>query len=92
MKNVNRYTRAGRNGKEITCPKCKESAPVFHFSWSALTCQFCSSDINKEDWLIITQSPNLSEVSDFFLFEIAAPDINNCTTISKTKCQQPTKN
>ena len=54
MKNVNRYTRAGRNGKEITCPKCKESAPVYHFSWSAITCQFCSSDINKEDWLIIT--------------------------------------
>ena len=54
IKHVNRYTRAGRNGKEITCPKCKESAPVFHFSWSALTCQFCSSDINKEDWLIIT--------------------------------------
>ena len=54
IKNVNRYTRAGRNGKEITCPKCKESAPVYHFAWSAITCQFCSSDINKEDWLIIT--------------------------------------
>jgi len=54
VKRVNRYTRAGRNGKEITCPKCQQSAPVFHFSWSALTCQFCSSDINKEDWLIIT--------------------------------------
>ena len=54
VKRVNRYTRAGKNGKLITCPKCKESAPVFHFSWSAITCQFCSSDINKEDWLIIT--------------------------------------
>ena len=52
LKNVNRYTRAGKNGKLITCPKCKESAPVFHFAWSAITCQFCSSDINKEDWII----------------------------------------
>ena len=54
VKRVNRYTRAGKNGKLITCPKCQQSAPVFHFAWSALTCQFCSSDINKEDWLIIT--------------------------------------
>ena len=50
--NVNRYTRAGNNGKQITCPKCKESARVYHFSWSAITCQLCQESINKEEWII----------------------------------------
>ena len=52
MKNVNRYTRAGKNGKQITCPKCKEQARVYHFSWSALGCQSCQESINKEEWII----------------------------------------
>ena len=52
MNYVNRYTRAGNNGKQITCPKCKEQARVYHFSWSAITCQSCQESINKEDWII----------------------------------------
>ena len=39
--NVNRYTRAGKNGKQICCPKCREWSTVYHFSWSALGCQSC---------------------------------------------------
>ncbi len=49
---VNRYTRAGVNGKWITCPKCSQTAKVFHFSWSALTCQCCRQSINKSEWEI----------------------------------------
>ena len=52
MKQVNRYTRAGKNGKIIECPKCKHWSPVYHFSWSALACQLCEESINKEDWII----------------------------------------
>ena len=52
IKHVNRYTRAGYNGKYITCPKCQQSNKVFHFSWSALTCLCCREDVNKEDWII----------------------------------------
>ena len=52
VKRVNRYTRAGKNGKTIECPKCKESAHVYHFSWSAITCQSWEESINKEDWII----------------------------------------
>ena len=37
--NVNRYTRAGNNGKQICCPECREWSTVYHFSWSALGCQ-----------------------------------------------------
>ena len=67
------------NGKTIKCPNCSAPAHVFLFSWSAITCQFCSSDINKEDWLIITQSPNLSEVSDFFYSEIRCARYKQCS-------------
>jgi len=49
---VNKSTRAGVNGKWITCPKCSSTCQVFHFSWSALTCQSCKQSINKSDWQI----------------------------------------
>ena len=52
VKRVNRHTRAGKNGKQITCPMCNKSHNVFHFSWSALTCQSCKQSINKEDWIL----------------------------------------
>ena len=51
-KTVNRYTRAGVNGKVITCPKCRKSFPVFHFSWSALTCIHCKESTEKNEWII----------------------------------------
>ena len=47
---VTKYTRAGKNGKTIECPYCLAPAHVFHFSWSALTCQYCGKSINKLDW------------------------------------------
>ena len=48
--NVNKYTRAGNNGKEIICPLCDNKHTVFHFSWSALTCQDCDNSIDKYSW------------------------------------------
>ena len=50
--NVNRYTRAGRNGKEILCPECRTWGKVDHFGWSALGCTHCHEMIDKEDWLV----------------------------------------
>ena len=49
-KSVNRYTRAGMWGREIVCPRCDASTTVYHFSWSALECQWCKSMVNKNDW------------------------------------------
>jgi ribosomal protein S27E len=49
---VNRDTRAGRNGKEIVCPLCKETSTVYHFSWYAISCNSCNADVQKNDWLI----------------------------------------
>ena len=49
---VNRYTRAGKNGKDILCPECREWGTVYHFSWSALVCQSCKESVNKEEWIV----------------------------------------
>ena len=53
MKTVNRYTRAGRNGKEICCPKCQGTFPIYHFSWSAITCLHCKQSVDKYEWGIV---------------------------------------
>ena len=47
---VNRYTRAGKDGKFIICPMCDMVETVYHFSWSALSCQHCDCMINKTAW------------------------------------------
>ncbi len=52
LKSVNRYTRAGNNGKVIICPLCNTEATVYHFAWSALGCQSCNQMINKTDYLL----------------------------------------
>ena len=48
--NVTRYTRAGKDGKEIVCPKCQQCNKVYHFSWSALTCLCCRESVSKYSW------------------------------------------
>ena len=54
MKNVDRYTRAGHSGKIIQCPKsdCKHQQVVYHFAWSAVTCQGCKKTVSKQDFLV----------------------------------------
>jgi rubrerythrin len=52
LKNVNRYTRAGKNGKIIICPVCGEPEVVYHFSWAAMTCPSCNTSSNKNNWLV----------------------------------------
>ena len=50
---VTKHTRAGRAGKQITCPQCNTITTVYHFSWSALGCQHCSSMIDKYEWKLL---------------------------------------
>ena len=49
---VNRYTRAGKNGKQLKCPKCQSVRTIYHFNWSGLTCPECKESIDKYDWLV----------------------------------------
>ena len=50
---VTKHTRATRNGKTIVCPECNKVATVYHFSWSALSCQHCNTMIDKYDWKLL---------------------------------------
>ena len=50
MSKVNRYTRAGRDGKIISCPVCGYKKIVYHFGWCAITCTGCKKDIEKTQW------------------------------------------
>jgi len=50
--NVNKYTRAGNNGKNIMCPNCEKVHRVHNFAWSLLNCPHCRSNITKYEWLV----------------------------------------
>lgn len=50
--NVTNKTRAGKNGKEIICPKCKKSSKVYNFTWDEIVCLNCGKDVKKKDWII----------------------------------------
>jgi hypothetical protein len=49
---VSKYTRAGRQGREIVCPCCNDKVRVYHFSWFALVCQGCGEPVKKGNWII----------------------------------------
>ena len=52
--NVTRYTRAGKNGKQLVCPECDNIIRVYHFSFSGLTCPKCKQSVDKYSWKVRT--------------------------------------
>ena len=52
--NVTRYTRAGKNGKQIVCPECDNIRTVYHFNFSGLTCPECKQSVDKYSWKVLT--------------------------------------
>ena len=57
---VNRYTRAGKAGRLISCPICGAEVLVYNFAWSALTCGQCGSDVKKAAWELVTDTKGTS--------------------------------
>ncbi|MCK5600622.1 hypothetical protein KAR91_02065 [Candidatus Pacearchaeota archaeon] len=53
MKNVTKHTKAGKKGKGITCPHCKNERTVYHFSWQNMICQECGATVNKTEFLLL---------------------------------------
>jgi len=67
---VNKNTRAGKDGKKIICPQCDKSATVYHFSWSALECNGCHSDIEKNAWIVSPKKRTYSfTLNDEYMFQ-----------------------
>jgi ribosomal protein S27E len=55
VEKVQKSTRAGKAGKQITCPICSSSVIVYHFAWSALVCSICGGRVDKYEWYLEPQ-------------------------------------
>ena len=51
---VTKYTRGGKNGKQLVCPECDNIIRVYHFSFSGLTCPKCKQSVDKYSWKVKT--------------------------------------
>ena len=52
LKRVPKWFHAKKNGRRITCPKCRASTIVYNFSWTALACPHCKKETGKYDWFL----------------------------------------
>ena len=50
---VTRYTRGGKNGKQLVCPECDNIIRIYHFSFSGLTCPECKQSVDKYEWEVL---------------------------------------
>ena len=62
--NVTRYTRGGKNGKQLVCPDCDNIIRIYHFSFSGLTCPQCKQSVAKYDWKVKTIQDQLRTDND----------------------------
>ena len=61
---VTRYTRAGKNGKQIVCPECGSIRRIYHFNFSGLTCPKCKQSVDKYSWKVRTIQDRLGPDSN----------------------------
>ena len=61
---VTKYTRAGKNGKQIVCPECESIRTVYHFNFSGLTCPECKQSVDKYSWKVLTVQGQLGTDSN----------------------------
>ena len=62
--NVTRYTRGGKNGKQLVCPDCGNIIRIYHFNFSGLTCPQCKQSVAKYDWKVRTIQDKLGTDSN----------------------------
>ena len=61
---VTRYTRGGKNGKQLVCPECGSIRRIYHFNFSGLTCPQCKQSVAKYDWKVRTIQDKLGSDSN----------------------------
>ncbi len=62
--NVTRYTRGGKNGKQLVCPECDNIIRIYHFNFSGLTCPKCKQSVDKYRWKVRTIQDQLEPDSN----------------------------
>ena len=63
---VTRYTRGGKNGKQLVCPECDNIIRIYHFAWSGLTCPKCEQSVDKYRWKVKTIQDKLGPDDLFY--------------------------
>ena len=61
---VTRYTRGGKNGKQLVCPDCGNIIRIYHFNFTGLTCPQCKQSVAKYDWKVRTIQDKLGSDSN----------------------------
>ena len=61
---VTRYTRGGKNGKQLVCPECDNIIRIYHFSFSGLVCPQCKQSVDKYSWKVKTIQDKLGSDSN----------------------------
>ena len=61
---VTKYTRGGKNGKQLVCPECDNIIRIYHFSFSGLTCPKCKQSVDKYRWKVRTIQDQLGADND----------------------------
>ena len=61
---VTKYTRAGKNGKQLVCPDCDNIIRIYHFNFSGLTCPKCKQSVDKYRWKVRTIQDRLEPDSN----------------------------
>ena len=61
---VTRYTRGGKNGKQLVCPECGSIRRIYHFNFSGLVCPQCKQSVAKYDWKVRTIQDRLGSDSN----------------------------
>ena len=61
---VTRYTRGGKNGKQLVCPECDNIIRIYHFSFSGLVCPQCKQSVDKYSWKVKTIQDQLGADSN----------------------------
>ena len=65
--NVTRYTRGGKNGKQIVCPECGSIRRIYHFNFSGLVCPQCKQSVDKYEWRVLPTQGQLG--TDSYILE-----------------------
>ncbi len=61
---VTRYTRGGKNGKQLVCPECDNIIRIYHFNFSGLVCPKCKQSVDKYSWKVRTIQDRLEPDSN----------------------------
>ena len=61
---VTKYTRGGKNGKQLVCPECDNIIRIYHFSFTGLTCPKCKQSVDKYRWKVRTIQDRLGPDSN----------------------------